>query len=100
MTEQGGLMPCASIRLLLPLTKEVVANAVKVRFASIDDLEFKRADVVIAHRISPSSLEDIDKIKKYCRRNNAKFVYDIDDDFLALGFDHNQSATYEVFKPI
>jgi glycosyltransferase involved in cell wall biosynthesis len=100
MTEQGGLMPCASIRLLFPLTKEVVANAVKVRFASVDDLEFQRADVVIAHRISLSSLEDIERIRKYCGANNAKFVYDIDDDFLALGSDHTQSATYQVFKPI
>jgi hypothetical protein len=100
MTEQGGLLPCASIRLLLPLTKEVVANAVKVRFGPIDDLEFQRADVVIAHRISLSSLEQVEKIRKYCRLNNAKFVYDIDDDFLALGSDHSQSATYEVFKPI
>jgi glycosyltransferase involved in cell wall biosynthesis len=100
MTAQGGLMPCAAIRLLLPLTKEVVANAVKVRFGPIDDLEFQRADIVIAHRISLSSLEDIEKIRRYCRFNNAKFVYDIDDDFMALASDHNQFAYFDTVKPI
>ena len=100
MTEHGGFMPCATIRLLLPLTKAPVASSIEVKFGSINDLEFQAANIVIAHRNSVSSIDELGKIKRYCLLNNAAFVYDLDDDLLALGSDHNQFAGFDSTKPV
>src|SRR6185437_2141294 len=100
MTERGGFMPCATIRLLLPLTKASVAKSLEINFGSINDLKFHRADIIIAHRNSVGSIDDIEKIKRYCLLNNAAFVYDLDDDLLALSSDHPQFAGFDSTKQV
>jgi glycosyltransferase involved in cell wall biosynthesis len=82
------------------LTKDVVTDALNISFGSVDDLQFQDADVIIAHRISLHRIQDVERVKTYCRENGAKFVYDIDDDLLALESDHTQSEVYESFKPV
>jgi glycosyltransferase involved in cell wall biosynthesis len=99
LTARRTPTPCASIRLFLPLTKETVMRAMNVTFAPIENIGFRRAELVIAHSISLTSVEDVATVERYCRRNNAKFAYDLDDDLLALGSDHTQSDVYEGFKP-
>ena len=100
MTARRTLMPCASIRLFLPLTKEVVMRAMNVAFVPIEDAHLRRADVIIAHRISLTCVEDVERVERYCRSNKAKFAYDLDDDLLGLDSDHVNFEGFDRLKPV
>jgi hypothetical protein len=72
----------------------------KVRFLPIESIGFESADIVVAHRISLSSIEQIETIEKFCKQQNAKFIYDLDDDLLALSADHTQAEVYSGYRPV
>lgn len=96
----GELSPCAYLRLFLPLTKPGVAQALTVHFTGIDDIDTYQTDVVITHRVALPKLRDVDKVFKFCRRTGAKWIFDLDDDLLALDASHSESGHYSQLKPI
>jgi SAM-dependent methyltransferase len=95
----GSLSPCAYLRLFLPLTKPIASRSVAVRFARVEDIDLYRADVVISHRVSLPKVADAVKVRRYCDRIGAKWIFDLDDDLLALSNDHPEQEIYAGFKP-
>jgi SAM-dependent methyltransferase len=96
----GFLSPCAYLRLFLPLTKPGVERSLKVRFVPLEAINGCAADVVITHRVALTELSDLEAIHDFCRKNGAKWIFDLDDDLLALSSDHPENNYYQQLKPI
>ncbi len=96
----GLLNACAYIRLFLPLTKPTATGTLTTRFVAADRLNDDcRADIVISHRAALRTLDEVDRVVRFCRKASAKFVFDLDDDLLALGEDHSDYAQVFPLKP-
>ena len=103
IAERGGsgfFSPCGYLRLFLPLTKSGVERELNVRFVSVDGIDDYPADIVVTHRVALISLDDVEKVQRYCRRTKAQWIFDLDDDLLALNDDHPESNHYHALKPI
>lgn len=96
----GFFSSCGYLRLFLPLTKPGVERSLKVRFVAIDSIAAYPADVIITHRFALTNLADVEKVREHCRKTNAQWIFDLDDDLLALADDHPESGHYRSLKPI
>lgn len=96
----GFFSPCAYLRLFLPLTKPGVERSLKVRFVPLDAIKSCDADVVVTHRVALTELAEVETIYNFCRETGAKWIFDLDDDLLALSADHPENSYYHDLKPI
>jgi glycosyltransferase involved in cell wall biosynthesis len=86
--------PCGYLRLVLPLTKRVSEGCLSVRLAKLAVSRLDHFDVLITQRLALPTRAAIDEAVALCRARGAKFVYDIDDDLLAIGGDHPDQREY------
>ena len=91
---------CGYLRLFLPLTKKLVRDRVDVRFATLDDLPYVTADVVVTQRTVANTQEKADRLITYCRDTGARLVFDLDDDLLSLPSHHPDQKLYEELKSL
>lgn len=100
MLDRSRPSACGYLRLLLPLTKPVVAAAVDVRFIHAEDVPHTRADVVIVQRTAVATAEAADRLVGHVAATRARLIYEIDDDLLALGEGHPDHAHYAPARPV
>ena len=90
----GRPTPCGYIRLVLPLTKRVSAEAMSIRLAELAMSGSDHFDVLITQRLALPTCAAIDEAAMRCRALGAKFVYDIDDDLIGICGDHPDQREY------
>lgn len=98
--EKGGNTPspCTYIRLLAPLMS--AGADFRIRFASIQAVQYLHADVVVINRLPCRNVCELEPALAHIRRIGAKLIYDIDDQLLDLPEDHPEKASYEGQKSI
>lgn len=89
--------PCASIRLQ-PFMDELHRNGeVEVRYLLLSEVERFRPDLVVWHRVSLPSSDEIEVLADVVRRIGARTIYDLDDNLLDLE-GHGEQASYSTKK--
>lgn len=86
---------CAYIRLILPLTSPELRARLDVRFLNPAEIESFQPDVVIVQRLAVFNEVEIDALVARCNALNARLVYEIDDDLIAIGEDHPEFDIYK-----
>jgi predicted SAM-dependent methyltransferase/glycosyltransferase involved in cell wall biosynthesis len=100
MLDEAQPNACGYIRLFLPLTKRIVREHFDIRFVKFEDLPYFTADVVVTQRTVVKTPAMADRLLAYCRDMGARFVFDLDDDLLALPRVHPEHRLYDGFKPV
>lgn len=89
--------PCASIRLQPFLDELHRSGEIELRYLLLSEVEKYRPDLVVWHRVSLPSPDEVDELADIVRRIGARTIYDIDDNLLDLD-GHGEQASYATKK--
>ena len=92
--------PCSYIRVLLPYSIKDIKDKYRIRLARPENIYDIKAKIVISNRLFLKNLEDCNKFIKYINKNDIIFIYDLDDDLLALDQSHENYFEYKDKKNI
>lgn len=91
--DDGGLTPCAHIRLLSPLDHPSFANAFDIVLADDETIFGCDADIIVTQRHAIPDLGTANRLAAHASRTGARLVFDLDDDLLTIPRTHPDAAT-------
>jgi glycosyltransferase involved in cell wall biosynthesis len=89
----GGLTPCAYIRLLQPLDHPAISRGFDVILADAETIFDYDIDIIVTQRHAISDVETADRLADHAHRTGAKLVFDLDDDLLSIPATHPDAET-------
>jgi len=79
---EGGLTPCAYIRLLQPLDHPDIGGDFDLVLADAKEALRYDADIIATQRYAVGDLDAANALVRHCRQRDIKLLYDLDDDLL------------------
>jgi GT2 family glycosyltransferase/glycosyltransferase involved in cell wall biosynthesis len=88
----GGLTPCAYIRLIQPLHHLAHDLGFELVISDLDIALRDRADIIATQRYAIPTVANAEALARHARATGAVLLYDLDDELLHIPADHPEAA--------